>query len=353
MARSKANRRRKTAKPAQQKVANAWSLPTLSPRALPYAAGAALITAAAGAALWNIRKAAEAERRHPPRGRFITVDGVRVHVLDEGQGPAVVLLHGNGTMAEDFVISGLFGRIAAHHRAIAIDRPGYGHSERPRDRLWTASAQAKLVRGVLDEIGVEDAVIVGHSWGTLVALALALEHPEAVRGLVLLSGYYLPTGRADVWVLAGPAVPVVGDVMRYTISPPLGRAMAGQFMRKIFAPLPVASRFERYFPLEMALRPSQIRASAEESAFMVPGATAMQDRYGELRVPTVILTGDADEIVTADRQSIRLADEIPGSELRVLPGLGHMIHYAAAGEIMDAIRHVSAERPAQASASGK
>ena len=90
----------------------------------------------------------------PSAGKFITVDGVRVHYLEFGKGAPIVLLHGNTLRAEDFVASGLVEELAKNHRVIAIDRPGYGYSERPRGRLWTAEAQAALVKQTLERLGV-------------------------------------------------------------------------------------------------------------------------------------------------------------------------------------------------------
>src|ERR1041385_7956937 len=121
-------------------------------------------------------KAKEAEqiRRPRPLGRFVEVDGVRVHYIARGKGRPGVLIHGNGTMAEDFVICGLLDQLAKRYRVIALDRPGFGHTDRPRWRVWTASAQAHLLHRVLERLNVERPVIVGHSWGTLVALALAV-----------------------------------------------------------------------------------------------------------------------------------------------------------------------------------
>src|SRR3954467_3538118 len=170
---------------------------------------------------------AEQTRRPRPPGRFVEVDGVRVHYIARGKGRPVVLIHGNGTMAEDFVISGLLDQLAKHYRVLAIDRPGFGHTDRPRLRVWTASAQAHLVHRVLERLKVERPVIVGHSWGTLVALALAIAGWRDVRGLVLLSGYYYPTRRADVTLTAPLAIPGLGD---------LARAMVPQAVGHLFAP---------------------------------------------------------------------------------------------------------------------
>ena len=163
-----------------------------------------------GAVIYNRWQARDAERQYPPIGRFLDVDGVRLHYIERGQGDPLVLIHGNGTMIQDFTVSGLVDRLADRYRVIVIDRPGYGYSSRPR-QLWTPYAHARLFREALAQLGVEQAVVYGHSWGTLVAMALALEFPSLVRGLVLGSGYYYPTLRADTFLFSPPAIPVIGD----------------------------------------------------------------------------------------------------------------------------------------------
>jgi pimeloyl-ACP methyl ester carboxylesterase len=297
--------------------------------------------AAAATAALVYAGAKRAERRHPPTGRIIDVDGVAVHLHVMGEGPPLVLLNGNGTMVHDWLVSGLVDRLRHRYRVIAIDRPGYGYSERPRGRLWTARAQGDFIHRTLARLGIERPLVLGHSWGALVALALALDHPQAVRGLVLLSGYYFPTGRLDVWAFTPPAIPVVGDVMRYTVAPLLVRAIAPRLIAKMFEPLPVPRRFASRFPLDLALRPWAIRASAEDSALMVPGAASLHERYRALRLPVAILSGSDDRVVTPKRQAVRLADRIAGAELTLVPGVGHMIHYAAHDEIARAVDRVA------------
>ena len=96
---------------------------------------------------------------------LVDADGVRLHYLERGEGLPLVLLHGNGSMIQDFVSSGLVDLAARQHRVIVFDRPGYGHSPRPRGRVWSPQAQADLFRAALERLGVSQAVIMGHSWG--------------------------------------------------------------------------------------------------------------------------------------------------------------------------------------------
>jgi pimeloyl-ACP methyl ester carboxylesterase len=291
-------------------------------------------------AVVNARQAKKAERDNPPIGRFVEIDGVRVHYLERGEGQPLVLLHGNGGMIQDFESSGLIDLAAQRYRVIAFDRPGFGYSERPRDVIWTPQQQAELLSRALHEIGVSHAVVVGHSWGASVAVALGLNHPQLVRGLVLASGYYYPSFRADVLTLSAPATPVVGDVIRYAISPILSRVMWPLMLHKMFGPAPVPRKFAR-FPKEMTFRPSQIRASAAESALMIPDAFAWRAHYEELRTPVVIIAGTEDRVVDTADQSARLHEELPQSRFHRIAGAGHMIHQTATEKVMAAIDEVA------------
>jgi pimeloyl-ACP methyl ester carboxylesterase len=302
-----------------------------------------LAGAALGASFLFVQaRTALAERAHRIRGRFLDVDGVRLHYLERGrlssEAPALVMLHGLGSMIDDFVLSGLVARAAEHYRVIAIDRPGYGRSSRPRRSpyggVWHPAAQAELIRRALVRLGVYCPVMFGHSYGATVALAYALEYP--VERLVLASGYYYPTVRLDAPVLVPPGIPVIGDVMRYTVSPIVGRLLWPLWLRAIFGPRGVPRRF-RPFPPWMALRPSQLRAVGEDAALLLPAVAAMAKAYGGMRVPTVLIAGSEDRYLSTDAHTRRLHREIAGSRLIVAPGAGHMVHHQATAAVCQAL----------------
>src|SRR4051794_38558979 len=252
------------------------------------------------AALYTAKKTRDAERKHPPIGRFLDVDGVRLHYIEQGQGEPLVLIHGNGTLIQDFTINGLVDRLSERYRVIVIERPGYGYSERPR-WLWTPRAHATLFEHALHQLGVERAIVLGPSWGTMVAVSLALQAPTLVRSLVLLSGYYFPTARMDVALNAPLALPGIGDALRHTISPPLSRLLLPGGIRAMFAPAPVPEHFDRLFPKALVLRPLQLRASAEDAALMTPSVVELEQHYRALKMPVEILTGGDDKIEDVDR----------------------------------------------------
>jgi pimeloyl-ACP methyl ester carboxylesterase len=311
----------------------------LRSRAVAVTAGiaAAAVTSAALIA-WRTRRA---EAQNPALGGIVEVDGVRLHYVDRGSGPAVVLLHGNGSLIEEVAASGVLELAARKYRVIAFDRPGYGHSDRPRSRIWGPRAQARLLLRALREIGVEQPVVLGHSWGTLVALWMALEAPRTVRGLVLASGYYFPSPRLDVPLLSAPAVPVLGDILRWTLSPWIGRLAWPLILKRIFGPAHVPERFRREVPLWMILRPAQLRAAAAESAMMIPAAARLRLRYRDLAVPTEVLAGQGDRHVSAE-QSQWLAEALPDAELHLTPEAGHMLLHHAPEDVVAALDRVAA-----------
>lgn len=254
----------------------------------------------------------------------------------------LVLLHGNGSMIEDFVSSGLVGLAAERHRVIVFDRPGFGHSSRPRGTEWTADAQADLIHAALAQLGVSRAIVLGHSWGAAVAVALALRHPQAVSGLILASGYYFPTPRLDLLLPATPAIPGVGDILRHTVAPIVSRAMWPLLMRKMFGPAAVPQKFDA-FPEEMAVRPSQIDAEAAETAMMVPIAAAACTEYGRLKMPVAVVAGAGDRLIDPGAQSGRLHHDIGQSTYHCVEGSGHMVHQTDTAAVMAAVDEIAAQ----------
>lgn len=329
-----ATRTRRSPKPPGAK-------PRISKTQIGLGAGA---VALAGAALFNGSNAKRVERANPPRGDAIRIDGVTLHHVDSRTpGPTVVLLHGNGTTLEDWFACGVFQQLSETNRVIAFDRPGFGYSTRPRTKTWSPDAQADLLALALRSLGADDVTVVGHSFGTMVSLELVRRHPDLVRALVLMSGYYYPSARVDALVASIPAIPILGDVDRYTVGPLFGAALRPIVERKLFAPAAVASSWSK-FPFEMTLRPSQLRAEAAEAALMVPSAAGMAGDYGQLTIPVQIISGEGDRIVDHASQSARVASELPTAKLTTLHGAGHMVHHTATDRVLHAIRQAMGEQ---------
>jgi pimeloyl-ACP methyl ester carboxylesterase len=295
----------------------------------------------AAMALYNLYRTKRSERQHPPRGRFVTIDGVQLHYLEAGSGPPVILLHGNVVSAEDFEVSRLFALLARRHRVVAFDRPGFGYSNRPYGAMWSPAAQADLLRRAWTALGIESPIVLGHSWGAMVALTAALNHPKSLRGIVLLSGYYYSSLRADTLLAAPPSIPIVGDLLRFTVSPLLSEAMLPRLFRKMFAPLAVPRSFADRFLDGLPVRPSQIRAESQDGVIMVPAASGMEHRYRELMLPVAILAGTEDQVVNTEDQAVRLHRDVPHSTLRLIPDAGHMLHHAVPEKVAEVVDEAS------------
>ncbi|WP_244497941.1 alpha/beta fold hydrolase [Mesorhizobium sp. Root695] len=135
------------------------------------------------ATLWI---AAKAERLVPPVGKFLEIDGNRIHYVDQGEGRPIVFVHGLGAQLHHFRHT-LFGRFGPGYRLIALDRPGAGYSARASGATGSLPEQAEIVRRFIEALGLERPLVVGHSLGGAIALTFAVEHPDVICGIALLS----------------------------------------------------------------------------------------------------------------------------------------------------------------------
>jgi pimeloyl-ACP methyl ester carboxylesterase len=278
--------------------------------------------------------------RNPPIGEFLDVDGVRLHfiIVGDPEAPPLVMFHGNGTLLQDLIISGLVDAASSKFRVICFDRPGFGHSSRPRSVIWSPERQAELFCAALTRLGIERPLLLGQSWGTLVALAMAARNSERVKGL--RPGLRLLLH--DVWFASIAAIPLIGDALRYTISPISSWLGLLLFAKKTFAPKPVPEIVKKEYPRLMLIRPSQLRAVAEDSAFLLPSAATLTTSYCRLKCPTAIIAGRDDEIVDSE-QAVRLQKAMPHAAVTLVPEAGHMVHYFTANGIVKTAEVVSVE----------
>jgi pimeloyl-ACP methyl ester carboxylesterase len=275
------------------------------------------------------------ERLYPPPGRFIEIDGLRQHVVEIGGAPAappVVLIHGAGCNLEDMRLA-LGERLAARHRVILIDRAGLGWSERAGRGGSSPAYQAAMLRRVLDRLGVERAIIVGHSWGGALAAAFALDYPARVAGLALLAPPLYPFNRSLTWLYTVFATPVFGWLYARTLALPLGVPFIGLGLGSAFLPQWPPPRYVRRTAAPLLLRPATFLANARDIADLAENLERQQARYATIAVPTTVVTGDRDMIVAPRKHALSFAAAVPRAKLVVLPGIGHMLHHAAADRI--------------------
>jgi len=284
------------------------------------------------------------DRAHAPRGRFIDVGGSRQHVVELGEdsktgSPPVVLLHGAGSNLRDMDLA-LGERLAARHRVILIDRPGLGFSARKKNEDSSPAAQAVVLRQVLDGLGVERPIIVGHSFGGTLALAFALDFPDRVAGLVLLA----PATHPGVWPLsrlnAFLSSPI-GWLFAYTLALPFGAMLIWPGSRTAFLPQVIPRHYVKRSAAMLVLRPATLLNNWADVGSLEQALARQAERYATLLVPTIVLNGDRDPLVPPQQHAMKLVAAAPGVKLTVLPGLGHMLHHAAPDRVAEAVEELA------------
>lgn len=285
------------------------------------------------------------ERAHLPCGRFIEIEGFRQHVIELDNGavvsgtPPVVLLHGAGANLQDMNLA-LGERLAAKHRVILIDRPGFGFSGRNAKEGSSPAYQAVVLGELLDRLGVDRAIIVGHSWGGTLALTFALDYPQRVAGLVLIA----PPTHPGLWRLtklnAFLATPI-GWLFAHTLALPFGAVFIGPGCRSAFLPQSMPDRYVKRSAMALVLRPTSLLANWADVGCLDKFLAQQAARYSKLTVPTVALTGDQDPLVPAEHHAMKLAAAVPVAKVEVLPGFGHMLHHAAADRVAAAVEEVA------------
>ncbi|MCA6119908.1 alpha/beta hydrolase [Bradyrhizobium sp. WSM 1738] len=272
-----------------------------------------------------------AERAHPARGRMIEVVGGALHILDIGPrdaaGPPVVMLHGASSNLE--VMRQPVGQLlAGKRRVILIDRPGHGWSTRARLEDSTPEIQARMIEEALAKLGVSKAIFVVHSWAGALGARIALDYPQSVAGLVMLApvAYPWPGGVGSYNRLI--ATPVIGPLFAYTITLPLGLFLADSGARGVFLPQTMPDGFVKNTATPLLLRPREFIANARDLVTLKAAVTEQAPRYGEIKAPVTIITGEADKTVSTDRHSRPFAAAAPNVKLIVLPDVGHMIQHA-------------------------
>ena len=285
--------------------------------------------------------AGEPEASYPPLGGFLSVEGLRVHYVEEGAGPPLVLIHGANGNLRDFTFS-LAGRLKERFRVIAFDRPGHGYSERPVAGGADPAVQARVLSAAASQLGADRVLVAGHSYGGAVAAAWALEKPEQVAGATIIAGATYPW-EGDGGLLyslgAGPLGSFVGAVARLYVS----GERAKSFVADVFAPNPMTPGYADYIGVELALRPETFRFNAEDIDRLNGYLAGMAPRYGELAMPLEIVHGDADETVGLAIHSVPLQAAARNANLTVLPGVGHMPHHAREDQVVEALDRLAAD----------
>jgi pimeloyl-ACP methyl ester carboxylesterase len=284
-------------------------------------------------------------RAHPPRGRFIRVRRLRQHVVELGTVPAnappIVLIHGAGCNLEDMRLT-LAERLAPRHRVILLDRPGMGWSKRRGRDGSSPQYQAAILREVLDAFGIDRAIIVGHSWGGALATSFALDHPDRTAALVLLGAPLYPRAHPTTSLYALFATPILGCIYARTLALPIGLSFIGPALWSAFLPQLPPRDYLKRSAARLLLRPSTFLANSRDMADLKSNLEPQPSRYGELSMPTVVMSGSSDFVIASQLHAVPFAAAVPHAKLVILPGIGHMLHHVAVERVLAEIEGLAA-----------
>ena len=271
------------------------------------------------------------QRIYPAQGETIEVAGATLNVVDIGPrdapGPPVVLIHGASSNLEA-MRKPLGDMLAAKHRVILIDRPGHGWSTRAREDDSTPAIQGRMIEEALEKLGVGEVILVVHSWAGALGARMALDYPHRVAGLVLLAPVAYPWPGGVGWYNEVITVPVIGPLLAYTITLPLGFFLAQPATRNVFLPQTMPEDYIDSTATRLLLRPREFLANARDLVTLKAAVKEQAPRYAAIKMPTVVISGDVDKTVSTHIHSRPFAAAVPDAKLIVLPGVGHMVQNA-------------------------
>ena len=272
------------------------------------------------------------QRAYPAQGRVIEVAGASLNIVDIGPRdaaePPVVMIHGASSNLE-IMRQPLGARLAEKHRVILIDRPGHGWSTRARLDDSTPAIQARMIDEALEKLGVGRAILVVHSWSGALGARMALDYPQRVAGLVMLAPVAYPWPGGVGWYNKVVTTPVIGPLLAYTITLPLGFFLTESGSRGVFLPQIMPQDFVSNTATPLLLRPRELLANARDLVTLKAAVAEQAPRYANIGAPMVVIAGDVDKTVSTNIHSRPLAAVVPNAKLIVLPGIGHMVQSAA------------------------
>ncbi len=250
--------------------------------------------------------------------------------------PPVLFIHGASTSLLD-PLNAFREPLEGRGPLLFVDRPGHGGSQAGPAENRRPDGQAHAIARLMEERGIGRAIVVGHSYGGAVAAALALEHPEKLRGLLLLSPALYPWPGGIAWYYTASVAPVFGWLFTRLVVPFAGRVAMGSAARSVFSPDPLPAGYIEKTRAAEAIQPAAFRHNAHEIASLLDWTKENAPRYKEIMANTIIVTGDTDDVVSPDIHSRQMAQAVPNAELIVIPGLGHKPDYCATDMVIASI----------------
>jgi len=279
---------------------------------------------------------ARAEAAFPPQGEFLQVKGHRVHALTMGQGPDLVLIHGASGNIRDMTHS-LAPRLAKRYRVTIFDRPGLGYTDRINTTGATVRQQAELLADAARQLGIQNPIVMGHSYGGAVALAWAVHEPKYTSALVPVSSPSHPWTSPLSTYYKVLSHPLLGPLIIPFLTAFVHDERVEHEVASIFDPNTVPDGYISHIGAGLTLRRDTLRANALQRANLLSEIEDMHRSYDRIQVPIEVVHGTADTTVGLAIHAVPLTEDVTSANLTRLPGIGHMPHHVAQDAVVAAI----------------
>lgn len=311
------------------------------------AAGAICILVAVGLMAFSAYVARRVEQALPAQGKFVDIGADRIHYVERGNGPPIVFIHGLSGQLRNFAYLPLQD-LEQTHRVIVLDRPGSGHSIRGAGSSAGIAAQTQTVARFIEALGLHEPIIVGHSLGGAIALAVGVNHPRSVGRLALIAP--LTHMIAPPRVFSQLVIPSswVRGIVSVTLAVPLGIRHGPAALKAVFAPEVAPKDFAMKGGGLLGLRPRSFRAASSDLVAVNDDLPTLENRYSTLRMPVDVLYGRGDEILDWRHHGEALTREVSQATLHLVDG-GHMLPITQPAMTIEWLRTLVASPTTQSS----
>jgi len=280
-----------------------------------------------------------AEQNVPVTGKIVSLNGLPLHGYIEGNGAQdIVFIHGAFGNLRDWVFAtrtlSKFGR-----RVLYIDRPGFGYSERDESK-WDAERQADQARAFLKKIKGKNPILVGHSWGALVAMSWATKYPDEVKGVIAVAGLNMPFSGVSKLANDTGLLNIAYELYFTNVASKVDSGSIKKFVGRMFKPQDIPEGYLDYIGSDLSRRLSTIKANKSDLSVTSKALDKNFSFYDHLEMPIEIIHGEKDFILPVKSQAVAFSKVMQNSRLRILPTVGHMAHHFAFKEISASISYI-------------
>jgi pimeloyl-ACP methyl ester carboxylesterase len=300
----------------------------------------ALALLGASLMFFSLMAARRVEKLAPPIGKLVEIDGARLHYIDRGAGPVIVMVHGLAGNLRNFYE--LTDRLSMDHRVVVVDRPGCGYSTMLSGEHPGMRAQAGIIAQFIRKLDLGQPTVVGHSMGGALSLALAIDHPDCVCALALIA----PLSNVERAPPKGLKIlriksHLIQWIVAWMFSAPIGKLIHRASQKAVFAPEPVMESFDTSGGGLLGLRPWAFVAACKDMAAIARELATIPPCYPTLTIPVDVIFGRRDAVLNHETHGEQLVAALPHASMHLVEGGGHMILVTEPDQVAAVIRHMT------------